>query len=52
MSEPTYFVYDKKIPDEEKKLVVSTAKLPAELLEKMVLDVRRNKAKLEQQKAN
>jgi len=39
----TYFAYDSKIPIEEKKLVASTQKLQQQLLERMALDIRKNK---------
>ncbi|MFD0682410.1 MULTISPECIES: hypothetical protein [unclassified Paenibacillus] len=47
----TYFIYDNKIPIEEKKMIVSTKKLQQPLLEKMAMDVRINKAK-QQEKAS
>ncbi|WP_156043327.1 hypothetical protein [Paenibacillus sp. UNC451MF] len=43
-----YFSYDNKVPIEKKKLVASTSKLSQELLERMALDIRNNKAKQEE----
>jgi hypothetical protein len=40
-----YFNYDSKLPIEEKKLVVSGKKISQSLLEKIAMDVRRNKPK-------